>query len=62
MSEPGYLQRNRLPLGVVAAFGLAGIFFGPVVFPEPALWRTALAGGLLGAFAGLCGVCHQLLE
>jgi hypothetical protein len=62
VSQPTYLRRNRLALGVVALFAIAGACFAPTVFPELSLWRSAPGGVLIGAFAGLCGVCHELLD
>jgi uncharacterized membrane protein YadS len=62
VSQPSYLQRNRVAVGVVVLFALAGAFFAPIVYPELSLWRAAPGGVLIGGFAGLCGVCHELLE
>ena len=58
----GYLHRNALPLGVIAAFALLGWFLGPLVVPDASPFTAGFAGAWIGAFGGAATVLNRSLD
>ncbi len=56
-----YLRERPYSVAVGLAMIIAGMVFGPLVFPDLSVIRAVLGGALFGAFCAVCAVTWRLL-